>query len=258
MLHRLAGADDFHRRALQLLGDLRLDDDQRAAAVADDAAVEPVQRIGDHRRIDHVLDRDDVGQHGVRIVARMVRGRDLDPRQLFAGGAVLMHVAHGAHGVTVGRGQPVRKFPRRFRLVRIAQPRRGAGRLALAARPAGQRHQRHVAFAERDGFGGVRGKRHIGRAAELGGIDVAEFQIHVLGHGGRPGARRIAGAKIAVDVVSAQPCILQRTKRHLGVKLRHRLIRRMPGRMLIRPGDIGLTFDCHSRTSPARRNRNPD
>ena len=264
MLHRFAGADDLHQRTLELFGDLRLDDDESATAVADDAAVKPVQRIGDHRRVDHVLDGDDVGQHGIRIVARVMRSRDLDPGELFAGGAVLMHVAHGAHGVAIRSRQPIRKFPRRFRLVRIAQPRRGAGRLTFAARPAGERDQRNIALAECDGLGGMRGERHIGGAAEFGGIDVAKFQIHVLGHGGRPRARRIAGAEIAVDVVSAQPCIIQRTECHLSVKLRHRLIRRMPGRMLIGSGDIGLTLDCHSRTSPARatvtrieRKRNP-
>jgi len=46
---RFAGADDFHQRPLELFGDLRPHDDQRAAAVADDAAIESVQRVGDHR-----------------------------------------------------------------------------------------------------------------------------------------------------------------------------------------------------------------
>ena len=55
-----------------------------AAAVGDDAAVEPMQRIGDHRRVHHLLDRDHVAQHRVRVVLRVVRGRDLDPGELLA------------------------------------------------------------------------------------------------------------------------------------------------------------------------------
>ena len=45
VLRRLADADDLHQRPLQALGDLRLGHDQRAAAVADDAAIQPVQRV---------------------------------------------------------------------------------------------------------------------------------------------------------------------------------------------------------------------
>jgi hypothetical protein len=47
MLDGLAGTDDLHKRPLQLFGDLRADENNRATAVADDAAIEPVQRIGD-------------------------------------------------------------------------------------------------------------------------------------------------------------------------------------------------------------------
>ena len=94
VLRRFADADDLHQRPLQALGDLRLGHDQRAAAVADDAAIQPVQRVGDHRRVHHVLDRHDVAQHGVRVVLRVMRGGDLDPGELLAGGAVFVHVAH--------------------------------------------------------------------------------------------------------------------------------------------------------------------
>ncbi len=42
---------------------------------------------------------DDVAQHGVRIVLGVMGGGDLDPGELLAGGAELVHVAHGAHAV---------------------------------------------------------------------------------------------------------------------------------------------------------------
>ena len=146
----------------------------------------------------------DLGQHGVRIVLRVMGGRDLDPGELLAGGAVLMHVAHGAHGVAVGGGQPIGKFPRRLRLVRIAQPRRGAGRLAFAARPAGERDQRDVAFAERDGLGGMRRQRHIGRCRRARWNRRGGVSDSCTRPWWRPGTRRVAGAEIAVDIVAAQ------------------------------------------------------
>src|SRR5258706_15692587 len=64
-LHRFAVPDQAHQRLFQAFGDFRLGHDQRAAAVTYDAAVEPMQRIGNHRRIEHVLDGDDLAQHGV-------------------------------------------------------------------------------------------------------------------------------------------------------------------------------------------------
>ena len=53
--HRLAGADHLDQRALQAARDLGPRDDQRAAAVADHAAIEPVQRVGHDRRSEHVF-----------------------------------------------------------------------------------------------------------------------------------------------------------------------------------------------------------
>src|SRR5690606_17331858 len=106
-LGSLARADDLHLRTVQALGDFRRGDDQRAAAVGDHAAVQTVQRVGDHRRVQHVLDGDHVTQHGVLVPLGVVAGRHLDPGQLLAGGAVLVHVARGAHGVGVVGGAAV-------------------------------------------------------------------------------------------------------------------------------------------------------
>ena len=168
MLYRLAGADDLDQRPLELFGDLRPNDDDRAAAVADHAAIEPMQRGSDHRRVHHVLDGHHLGQHGMRIVLRVMGGGDLDPGELLAGGAVLVHVAHRAHGVGVRRGDGVGPLPAALGLVRVARPRRGAGGHALAARPPGQCHQRDIAFAGCDRFGRVRREHDIGGAAKLG------------------------------------------------------------------------------------------
>src|SRR5579864_606196 len=83
---RLAMSDHAHQRLLEAPGDRFRGHDQAAAAIGDDAAIQPVQRIGNHRRVEHVLDGDDVGQHRVRIVLGVVRGGDLDPGELLAGG----------------------------------------------------------------------------------------------------------------------------------------------------------------------------
>ena len=225
-------------------------DHQRAAAVADHAAIEPVQRVGDHRRGKHLLDGDHFGQHSVRIVLGVMRSGDLHPGKLLAGGAVLVHVPHRAHGVAIGGGDGVGRFPWRLRLVRIARPRRGAGRHAFAARPAGERDQRDVAFAGGDRLGRVPGQERVGRAADFGVVGMAKLQIHVFRHRGGAGPGRVAGAEIAVDVCAREPGILQCSERHLGMQLRHRLVRRMPGRMLESPGDIGLAADGHARENP--------
>ena len=129
-LHRLAMADQAHQRSLQAFGDLRRGDDHRATAVGDDAAIHPVQGIGDHRRVQHVLDRDDLLQHRVRIVLRVMRGGDLDPGQLLAGGAVVVHVAHGTHAVDVVGGGPVGRSRNRPR-----RPARAAASARCAACP---------------------------------------------------------------------------------------------------------------------------
>jgi hypothetical protein len=42
------------------------------------------------------------------------------------------------------------------------------------------------------------------------------------------------------------------------VKLRHRLVRRMPGRMLESARDIGLSLDGHTWNVPGRCDRSPD
>jgi len=58
------------------------------------------------------------------------------------------------------------------------------------------------------------------------------------------------------------PGILERAERHLGVKLRHRLVRRMPRRMLVSAGDIGFALDghecpCCANVTRIERRRNP-
>jgi hypothetical protein len=206
--------------------------------------------IGDQWRVEYVLDRDHLRQHGVRIVLGVMGGGNFHPGELLGRGAVLIHMAHSAHRIAVDGSDGVGRFPRSFRLVRIARTRRGTGRHAIAARPARERDQRHVAFAQCDRFSRVCGQRDVGGAADLSRIHVAKLQIHILRHRGGSGPRRIAGAEIAVNVLTRQPGVGQGTEGHFGVELRDGLIRRQPRRMLENTGDIGLALNGHPASFP--------
>ncbi len=248
MLDRLAAAFDLDAGARERPRNVAMRHHDRPAAVADDATVEPVQRVGDHRRRQHLLDGHDIAQHRVRIVLRMVRRRDLDPGQLLAGGAVLIHVPHGAHGVEIHRGRAERELERHVRRVGIVDARRGPGRHALRARPAGQRDQRDAALAGGDGGGGMRHMDQIGRAAGVGGIHVPDVEADIVEHrqGTEPGG--IAGTEIAVDIAQREPGVGQRPARDLGVQLPERLVERLAGRMLVGTDDIGRSAVAHAGT----------
>ncbi len=197
-----------------------------------------MQRIGDHRRVQHVLDGDDLLEHRVRIVLRVMRGRDLDPGELLAGGAVIMHVPQRAHAVGIVGGRSISRLEIRLGAGRTR--RRGTG-----ARLARQRHQRDRALARRDGFGRVAKMDDVGAAAGLGRIDVAHAQAEIIHH--RPGAARcIARAKVAIDIGAGQPGVLQRALRHFGVQLRGRLVGRMPRRVFVDSGDVRLALDAQT------------
>ncbi len=194
-----------------------------------------MQRIGDHRRVEHVLDGDDVAQHRVLVVLRVMRRRDLDPGELLAGGAVIVHVAHRAHAVDVVRGGVIRGLE-------IGFGADGARRHRPGARLARQRDQRDRASPGGDGFRGMAEMDQIGAAAGVGGVEMADLQAHVVGHR-HDAARRIAGAEIAVDIGLGQPGIFQRALGDFGVELCGGFVGCVPGRVLIDPGEVGFSSD---------------
>src|SRR6266702_5366732 len=239
-LHRLAMADQPHQRLLQALGNLGRRYDQRAAAIGDDAAVEPMQGIRDHRGIDHILDGDDVLEHRVRIVLRVMRGRDLDPGELLAGGAIVVHVTHGAHAIGIVGGRTIG-------CLEVGLGARRTRRRRAGARLAGQRDQRDRALARRDRLRRVAEMDDVGAAAGVGAVYMAQIEAEIIDH--RPGtARRVTGAEVAVDVVLGEPGILDRAFGDLGVKLGCGFVRRMPGRMFVDPGNVGLALDGQIRS----------
>ena len=218
MLHRFARADHLDPRPLEGPGDLRPDDDDGAAPVGDDAAVEPMERIGDHGGAHDLLDGHHLAQEGVGIVLGMLRGGDLDPRELRARGSVLVHVAHGGHGVLVDHGGSEGKLERDVGRGPVV-PRRGAGSHALGARAAGQGNQRDLALARGDGLGGVSHVNHVGRSPRLRGVDVPELESHVIRHGKPAQSRRVARAEVSVHVLPGEPGVDEGTLRRLRVEL---------------------------------------
>src|SRR6185312_10030561 len=55
------------------------------------------------------------------------------------------------------------------------------------------------------------------------------------------------GAEIAVDVVLRDPGILDRALCNFGMKLGGGFVRRMPGRVFVDPGNVGLALDGQNR-----------
>jgi hypothetical protein len=106
MLRGFAAADHGRGRPPQPARHLGADNDQRAAAVADDAAVEPMQRVArSSREAEHLLDRDGLAEHRVRVVLGVLRRCHLIHASCSDVVPNSCHVAHRAHAVgftTVG------------------------------------------------------------------------------------------------------------------------------------------------------------
>jgi hypothetical protein len=78
---------------------------------------------------------------------------------------------------------------------------------------------------------------------------MTDAKAEIVVDGERAHARRITGTKIAIDVFLAEARIFEGAERDLGVELGDRLVRGIPGGMLIGPDDICLSFDAHVSSS---------
>ncbi len=171
----------------------------------------------DDRRGDDVLHGDDLLEEGVGVVLGVFRRRHLDLGQLLARGAELVHVSLRGQGVSVGRApHPPRRLEVGLRGVVAAGP----GAHAAGTRLAGQGDQRHPTLAGRDRRRRVPHMAHVRGAARLGAVDIRAAQPHVVGHGERPEAGRVAGAEVGVDVLEPQAGVGERSGRNLGVDAR--------------------------------------
>src|SRR5690606_10104116 len=83
----------------------------------------------------------------------------------------------------------------------------------------------------------------------------------VLDHRHRPEARRVAGAKVAVDIGPGEARVTQRPEGALGMDLRHGQVRRVACRVLVSPDDVGFALQAHlspsSRVIERARDRGP-
>ena len=84
---------------LAVLRALGADDDDRAAGVGDEAAVEQVEGVGDPAGGEDVVDGDRVAHHRFGVERRPLARGDGDLGELLVGRAVLVHVAHAGHRV---------------------------------------------------------------------------------------------------------------------------------------------------------------
>src|SRR5579859_1219179 len=175
----------------------------------------------------------------MRVVLGMLRERHFDPRQLFAGGAVLVHVALRGKGVHPERAAAIDQLKRRL----------GAGvdrsGLLLTTRTVRQRHQGDRALASRDGRRRVADLIHRRGAADHRPVEIRQLvEAEILGHRHRHHADA-TGAEEAVDVVQLQPRVGERPGRNLRVYLGRRPIRDDTIRVLVRTDDKCFALDTH-------------
>ena len=246
-LERFAGAEDADEGAGEGFCGGGGGDDEGAAAVADDAAVESVEGVGDHGGGEDVVDGDDVAEHGVGVVLGVVAGGDLDPGELFAGGSELVHVAHGAEAVHVGGDGSEGGFPGGIGDGGEDGAGVGAG-VSFAAGAAGEGDEGDLAAASGDGFGGVGDVGDVAAAADVGAVEVAEAEVHVVGHGEGAEAGGVAGAEVAVDVVLGEPGVVEGADGGFGVELGDGFVGGLAGGVLVGTDDAGLAFDAHGRS----------
>jgi hypothetical protein len=214
-----ADALQVHGLGLQVARALGGGDDEGAAGIGDQAAVQHAQRIGDGLRVQHLSQRDRLLHVRVGMQQRMGAGVDRDVRHLLARGAVHVHVALGDHGV-VARDRAA------VGLLEVgmadSQQRRqgGVAREAGGAVLAGA-YQDGLGLAGGDGFGRVlEHHRRTGAAGDHRGIEARlEAQVfaqHRAEHEVRLGEG--IGGEHAVDVRHLQAGVVQRALGGLGVQ----------------------------------------
>ena len=217
----LARAQHVDGRLGEVARALLRDEHQRAAAVGHDAAVEQVEGVADHPRVEHVFGGDRpaaaVGRaavrahHRHRVEVGPGAGRGGDVGEMLLGGAVLVEVAQdgdreGGRCAADGEG---RLILRAGRLARAAAPHVDARAPALAVRD-----QRDIAVAGHDRGDGVAHMDHERAAAHGGAVDVARLDAEVFGD--LVGDR--AGAEQAVDVGELESGVVERVARRLRVE----------------------------------------
>jgi hypothetical protein len=97
--YSLTATNYSNTRARKAECNFGLDEDKRATPIADNAAIKPMKRVGNHRRCKHILNRHDAAKHSVGIVLSVMRGSDPDPSHLGTRGTKFVHVAGSHHAI---------------------------------------------------------------------------------------------------------------------------------------------------------------
>src|SRR5258706_395622 len=139
-LNAFAGAEDVDRLFRKIPGAVGRGQDQRAAAIGDEAALQDAEWIGDHPRVQDIRDRDRRLHGGARVLRRPFALHHRDHGDLLMGDAMGLHVAQYGNRKHAGRRRnAVRQLELAVEAVGADHP-RGAADIRLAALGVGNQH----------------------------------------------------------------------------------------------------------------------
>ena len=212
-LDALAGAEDIDRLGLEVLGAIGAGQDQGAAAVGDEAALQDAHRIGDHARVEHVGDRDRILHGRARVLRRPFALHDRHHRHLLLGDAVRLQVAQHGDREHAGRtGDAVRHFELAVEAIGADRTGRAAD-VRLAAFGVGDQHR--LAEARFDRRRRVADVDHERAAADRGVVHPCRLDAEVM----TDLLRRFDRGGKSVDVLDGEARIRNRVQRCVRVQL---------------------------------------
>ena len=175
--------------------------------------MQDAERVGDHFRVEHVLDGDRLLHRGARVLRRPLALRHGDHGDLLMGDAVRLHVAQ--HRNRKHAGRPV-DAERRLELAVEAVRRRRARQFAdhrLAALGMGDQHG--LAEAGLDRRGGMADMQHERAAADRSAVDPGRLDAEIMGDL----LRRFDRGGDAIDVGELQSGVCDGVERRIGMQL---------------------------------------
>src|SRR6267142_3452492 len=231
--------------------DLLGDEHEGGAAVGERTAVVELQRIGDHRRLQHRVERDLLAELRLGVQHTVLVVLDGHRRHLRLGGAVLVHVGAGHQREDTGEGEPQRLLPGGVGGVR-----------EVLRRVRGRDVQHALGAADEDDVRGAGGDVHHG--VTEGRVRRGARRLEARGGHGRNAEHRgglRAGVELFLRLAAHDVAVVERLHapgRHLGVgegvgrRLREQLGRRALVPTELRDAD---SDDRHS-THPGLRSIN--
>ena len=207
---RLAIAPDRDGFGLEVPGAFGGGHDDGTRAVGDKAAIEQMQRLGDHRAGQDVIDGQRIAPRRGGVQLRPFPGGDGDLGQVLGGGAVFVHVALRRHRIAAHRRRhPIGGF------VLHRQDRWTSAQIAAAQGflVGAVDDQGNLAIALAQRHRGMGDMRLEGRAADIGAIDISGHDAQIFaqrdrGQLSRPRYAPHAGGQKPVDIAQRKPGFL--------------------------------------------------